>query len=232
MKKPLETPEILYQVIEAVSSLGIDELLTKVDLLVEKITNAVSTGIYTLDEHGQSVILRASKLHFDIIGKLRMKIGVGITGWVAQFGKIITLEKDAQKDPRFSRVTGLPDDLYESFLSVPILSGNVIIGVINVKHKNSHKYPRSQVKLLEMVGKLIGRAIEHTELLEKTKNLEVAIETQKAVNRAKGMLMEKLKVSENDAYHLIRKQATVERKPMKQIAEAIITSSHISKSYK
>lgn len=231
MKKSLEIPEILYQVIDAISSLGIDELLAKVDLLVAKITDADSTGIYILDEHGQSVILQASKLHFDIIGKLRMKIGVGITGWVAQFGKTVILEKNASEDPRFARVTGLPDDLFESFLSVPILSDNVIVGVINVKHKNPHKYPESQVKLLEMVGKLIGRAIEHTELLEKTKNLEDAIQAQKAINRAKGVLMEKLKVSENDAYHMIRKQATIERKPMKQVAEAIITSSQISISF-
>lgn len=230
MKNTSNNHEILYQVIEAISSLGIAKLLTKVNALVAKITDADSTGIYTLDEQGQSVILRASKLHFDIVGKLKMKIGEGITGWVAQFGKTVILEKDAAKDPRFSRVTGLPDDLYESFLSVPIKSGDVIIGVINIKHKNPHKYPNEQIKLLEMVGKLIGRTIEHADLLEKTKTLEEAVATQKAVNRAKGILMKKLKISENDAYHLIRKQATKERKSLKQIAEAIITSKQISNS--
>lgn len=231
MKKLLNNQEVLYQVIEAISSLGIDELLTKVDLLVANITDADSTGIYTLDEQGQSVILRASKLHFDIVGKLKMKIGEGITGWVAEFGKPVVIEKNAQKDTRFSRVSDLPDDLFESFLSVPIKSGNVIVGVINVKHKNTHKYPDEQVKLLEMVGKLIGRAIEHTELLEKTKSLEEAIATQKAVNRAKGILMDKLNISENEAYHMIRKQATKERKSLKQVAEAIITSNQISTTF-
>lgn len=228
MQKAIQNDEILYQVIEAISSLGIDELLTKVDLLVANITDADSTGIYTLDEPGQSVILRASRLHFDIVGKLRMKIGEGITGWVAQYGKMVVVEKDASEDSRFARVTGLPDDLYESFLSVPIKSGNVIIGVINVKHKDPHKYPKEQVKLLEMVGKLIGRAIEHTELLEKTKTLEEAVATQKAVNKAKGILMEKMKISENDAYHLIRKQATKERKTLHEIAGSIVTTHQIS----
>lgn len=230
MKKDIKNQEILYQVIEAISSLGVDELLTKVDSIVANITDADSTGIYILDEQGQSVILRASKLHFDIVGKLRMKIGEGITGWVAQFGKTVIIENNAPKDPRFSRVTGLPDDLYESFLSVPIKSGDVIVGVINIKHKDPHKYPDEQVKLLEMVGKLIGRAIEYADLLEKTKTLEEAVATQKALSKAKGLLMEKLKISENEAYHMIRKQATKERKALLQIAQSIITATQISGS--
>ncbi len=219
--------EILYQVIDAISSLGINELLAKIDSLVAGITNADSTGIYTLDEKTQSVVLRASKLDFDIVGKLKMKIGEGITGWVAKSGKTVVIEKNASKDPRFERVSNLPDDLYQSFLSVPIKDGEVIIGVINVKHKKPHQYPEDQVKLLEMVGKLIGRAIEHAELLDKTKSLEEAVATQKAVNRAKGILMARMKISENDAYHLIRKQATKERVHMKQVAEAILMSSQI-----
>lgn len=230
MNRLLNNHEVLYQVIDAISSLGIEELLEKVDQIVAKITDADSAGIYTLDEKTESVILRASKLHFDIIGKLKMKIGEGITGWVAQFGKTVILEKDAPRDPRFSRVTGLPDDLYESFLSVPIKSGDVLVGVINVKHKEPHPYPDEQVKLLEMVGKVIGRTIEHADLLDKTKSLEEAIATQKAVNRAKGMLMEKFNISENDAYQLIRKQATKERKTLLHVADSIITTSNIRPS--
>ena len=78
-----------------------------------------------------------------------------------------------------------------------------------------------------MVGKLIGRAIERAELLDKTRSLEEAIATQKAINRAKGSLMEKMNVTENEAYRLIQKQATKERKSMKEVAEAVITSFQI-----
>ncbi len=220
--------QILYQVIDAISSLGIEELLTKVDSLVAQITQADSTGIYVLDEKTESVVLRASQLHFDIIGKLKMPIGQGITGWVAKYGKTAIIEKNAPHDPRFNRITNLPDDLYESFLSVPIKSNNVIVGVINVKHKLPHQYSKSEIKLLEMIGRLIGRTIEHADLLERTKTLEEAVATQKAISRAKGILMKILKLSENDAYHTIRKQATKERKTMKQIAESIITAKDIS----
>lgn len=227
MDKNIQNHSFFYEVIDAISSLEVDELLTKVDIIVAKITHADSTGIYTLDEKTQSVILRASKLHFDIVGKLKMRLGEGITGCVAKYGKKIVIEKNANKDSRFVRIKDLPDDLYESFLSVPIKSGNVIMGVINVKHRLTHRYTAEEITLLEMVGKLIGRAIERAELLEKTKSLEEAIATQKAINRAKGTLMEKMNITENEAYLLIQKQATKERKSMKEISEAVITSFQI-----
>lgn len=216
--------EVLYPIISAVSSLEINELLKKIDSIVVGVTKADSTGIYTLDDRTESVTLRASKQHFDIIGKLRMKMGMGITGWVAKYGKTVVIESNAPGDRRFERTVDLPDDLYESFLSVPIMSGEVIMGVINVKHKLPHKYIKEEISMLQMIGKLVGRAIEHADLLEKTRNLEEAVETQKAVNRAKGMLINKMNISENEAYHLIRKQATKERRTMREIAESVITS--------
>src|SRR3989338_2055075 len=228
MKKDYTDVDVLYQVIEAISSLGTKELLAKIDYIVTHITHADSTGIYILDEKTNSVVLKASKLHFDIVGKLKMKLGQGITGWVAQFGKTVVIEKDAPSDSRFVRIPQIPDDLFESFLSVPIKSNNVVVGVINVKHKLPHIYPKSQVKLLEMIGKLVGRAVEQAMLLEKTKNFEEALQTQKVVNKAKGILMEKMNLSENDAYHTLRKQAMKKGKSMKEIAEAVITSSEIT----
>lgn len=226
-KKTLNTEKILYEVINAISVLDIDEMLLKIDIIVTKLTDADSTGIYTLDHTSQSVILRASKLHSTLVNKLKMEIGEGITGWVAKFGKTVVITKDASFDARFFRVIGLPDDLYQAFLSVPIKSGDVIVGVINVKHKESHQYPMEEVQLLEVIGKLIGKALEHAELLEKTKNLEEALATQKAVNKAKGILMAEKNLSENDAYHLIRKQAMKERKTMKEVAESILTTKFL-----
>lgn len=232
MKKMENPTGILYKIIDAISSFSIEDLLKKVDLIVQEATGADSTGIYILDELSSSVVLRASKLHFDIIGKLKMNLGEGITGWVAKYGESVVIEKNAKNDKRFLRTPNLPDDLYESFLSVPIKSGDIIIGVINVKHKSIHQYTKEQVELLEKVGKLIGRAVEYADLLEKTKSLEEAVATQKAVERAKGIIMVKMNLTENDAYHLIRKEATKERKSMKEIAQAIITSSKLENSFK
>ena len=219
--------QVLTNVIDAVSSLGIDELLIAVDEIISDLTTADSTGIYTLDQSSDSVILRASKIHFDCIGKLKMKRGEGITGWVAQKGIAVVIEKDAVKDPRFSRVAELPDDLYESFLSVPIQNGEVIMGVINIKHKNEHQYSPELVALVGLIGKLVGKAIERATLLEETQNLKEAIETQKSVNLAKNLLMKKLNISENEAFQLLRKQSMNKRISLLEVSQAVLTSESL-----
>lgn len=229
MKNKKSYQNYLYQIIGAISSLGLEEMLIKIDKIVTNMTDADSTGIYTLDEKTDSVVLRASKLHFKIVNKLKMKRGEGITGWVVEHGEVVVVENEATKDPRFSRVVDLPDDLYESFLSVPIKSNLVVVGVINVKHKDSHRYPKEQIEALENIGELVGRAVEHAILLEKSKSLEEAIETQKLVNRAKGILMDKKNLSENDAYHQMRVLSMKKRKSMRSIAEAMVTANDLTK---
>lgn len=219
----IDNVKILYQVIDIISTLDIKGQLDQIDAVVGKLTQADSTGIYTLDKDTHSVVLRASKLHFNVIDHLKMKVGEGITGWVVESGATVAIEKDAQHDPRFSRVTSLPDDLFEAFLSVPIKSSSVVIGVINVKYKEAHTFEPKVVKLIEAIGQLVGQSIEHSMLLEESKNLKEALETQKLLNRAKGILMERHKLSENDSYHFIRKQAMRENKSIKHVAEAIIT---------
>ena len=223
----LNEVEIMKSVIDAVSSLDIDNLLHAVDKIISDITLADSTGIYTFDKSGASVILRASKIHFDCVGKLKMHLGQGITGWVAQHGKSVIIEQGAPDDIRFARIADLPDDLYEAFLSIPILSGNVVVGVINVKYKNKHKYPPNQIKMVEMIAKLIGRSIEHAVLLEETQTLKNALATQKAVNCAKGILIKKYNISENEAYQLLRKQAMNKRLSMIEVAEALISTQEL-----
>ncbi len=219
--------QILYRIIDSISTIDINEMLDNVDHIVAKVTNADSTGIYTLDDKSNSVILRASIIHSDLIGKLTMKMGFGITGWVAEHNKTVSIENNASNDLRFGRVEELADDLFEAFLSVPIRNGDVVVGVINIKHKKPNHYSKDIIELIEGIGKLVGKAIDYSILLEKTKNLEETIDTQRKITKAKGILMQRKGLSENDAYHTIMKQAMSKNQSMKTIAEAIITSSSL-----
>ena len=63
----------------------------------------------------------------------------------------------------------------------------------------------------------------------KTKVIQEELETRKKVEKAKGLLMKERGLSEQEAYDLIRKTSMTRRMPMKDIAEAIILSSEITK---
>jgi AmiR/NasT family two-component response regulator len=58
-------------------------------------------------------------------------------------------------------------------------------------------------------------------------DLEQKLETRKVIDRAKGILMDKLNMSEAEAFRRIQQQSMNQRKSMKEIAEAIIIAHEI-----
>ena len=57
-------------------------------------------------------------------------------GWVARERRLLAISREAYSDPRFKYFKDLPQDTFEAFLSVPIISQNKVVGVINVQHRN------------------------------------------------------------------------------------------------
>ena len=67
--------------------------------------------------------LRASKnAHPDVVDRLKLRVGQGITGWVAEHHEPVAISEKAAQDPRFQFFHELPEDSYEAFLSVPLMS--------------------------------------------------------------------------------------------------------------
>lgn len=71
----------------------------------------------------------------------------------------------------------------------------------------------------------LERFKEFRELEDQVEDLEEALETRKLVDRAKGILMDRDGLSEKEAFRKIQKMSMNTRKPMKEIAEAIIITS-------
>jgi uroporphyrinogen-III synthase len=95
------------------------------------------------------LFLCASQLpHPGEIGQIRMKIGEGVTGWVAQHRSVVALSSQAYLDSRFKTFSALPEDTYEAFLSVPLFTSGDVIGVINVHHWKPRNHGPEEVALL------------------------------------------------------------------------------------
>ncbi len=75
----------------------------------------------------------------------------------------------------------------------------------------------------------ISRFQEFLKLQEEVGNLKLALETRKLVDRAKGILMDQHKMSEAEAFRKIQKMSMDTRKPMKEVAEAIILAYQAAK---
>ncbi len=225
LKKELN---LLYQVAQNVHSLEIDDLLRKIVKIAIKVTKGDSCLIYILDKKKQELVLRASKNpHRKLLRQIKMKIGEGITGWVAKEKKPVAISKGASKDNRFKFFHNLPEDLYEAFLSVPIINRHGVWGVINIQHKKEHIYSATEIKFLSAIGKLVGGAVENALLIEEAYLLREALDLRKLIEKAKGIIMKQRNIDEEQAFKLLRKESMNSRKSLKEISEAIILANNV-----
>ena len=225
----------LTQIIDLLSDLVIfnsydfQQFLNKLIKLILKIIPLDSCLIYFYDREKKELILVASKKpHDKLLGKIKLRWGEGITGWVAEHRKTAKLEKEAYKDRRFKFFKELPEDRYEAFLSVPIIDREGVVGVVNLQNRIPYRFVNNQIKTIEAVVKIIASAFEKVILERKVGYLETKLEERKVVERAKGILMRERKIDENLAYQTLRNEAMKTRKSLKDIAEAVILVSEIS----
>ncbi len=161
---------LLHRISGIVSSrLSLEKMLGELVGIVVGVTNCDACLVYLLEPSSAEIVLCASQLPHDAeIGKIRLKIGEGVTGWVAKHQSVVALASHASSDPRFKSFASLPEDTYEAFLSVPLISSGDVIGVINVHHKQKHKHSREEVALLGYVAEQMGGAIAKARLSERS----------------------------------------------------------------
>jgi len=190
-----------------------------------------SCFIYVLE--GNELVLRASKNpHEEIVGRLKLKLGQGITGWVAEHREPVAVHQNASQDSRFQFFNELPEDRYDAFLSVPIMSRGGLVGVINLQHRQPHVYNKRQIRLISTIGFLVGAEIEMARLESENTSLARQLEARKLVERAKGILQRDLGLTEEQAYLTLQRQSRQKRRSMKEVAEAIVLSEEVKNSSK
>src|SRR6516165_5660589 len=152
---------LLHRISGIVSSdMSLQRMLDALISLVVGVTSCDACLVYLLDSSKAEIVLCASQLpHAGEISNIRMRIGEGVTGWVAKHQSVVALSSRASADPRFKSFTSLPEDTYEAFLSVPLISSGQVIGVINVHHKQARDHMPEEVALLTYVAEQMGGAI-------------------------------------------------------------------------
>jgi PAS domain S-box-containing protein len=147
---------------EAQSS-SLHEVLEKLVVFATGLVESDSCFIYVRE--GEDLVLRASKNpHQEIVNRLTLKVGEGITGWVAEHRQTVAIGLSAWKDPRFKVFSDLPEDRFESFLSVPILTRGRAVGVINLQNSKPHEYTAREIASLSTIGAFVGAEIEMVRL--------------------------------------------------------------------
>jgi uroporphyrinogen-III synthase len=225
----LTSIDFLHQVSSRIAAA--DPLHVVLGSIVEFVTTVIpcdSCFIYVLEQG--KLVLRASKNpHADLVDRLGVQLGQGITGWVAENREPVAIASNASNDPRFMIFRSLPEDHFEAILCTPILCASKVVGVINLQHRLTYQHTENEVRLLSTLGFLVGAEIERARL--ETENVQLAnrLESRKAVERAKGVLQRDLGMSEDEAYRTMQKESRQRRISMQEIAEAILLGDDLKK---
>jgi len=231
--------DLLHRISGIVSSeRSLDEMLGEVVGLTVQVTGCDACLVYLLEAETGNVVLQASQVpHASEIGYLRIKKGEGVTGWVAEHRSVVALSSQASEDKRFKRFPYLVEDTYQAFLSVPLVSGGDLAGVINVHHRDVREHTPEEVALLTFMGEQMGVAVakaqlagQNARLLEETEEMKRQLETRKVVERAKGLLQRAHGLTEEEAYLRLRNESRRLRRPMRDLAEAIILAGDLARS--
>jgi len=208
---------------------SLQTVLGRVVHFVASVVQCDSCFIYVLED--DDLVLRASKNpHADIVDRLKLRVGQGITGWVAEHRQPVAVGCHAFEDPRFQVFNEVPEDHYEAFLSVPVLCRGRLVAVINLQHRHPHEHSWSEIQLVSTVGFLVGAEIALARLESENSELSERLETRKVLDRAKGILQRDLGISEEEAYLTIQRQSRQRRKSKRELAEAIVLGDELRRA--
>lgn len=230
LRLPDPTLEFLHEIGSHMAAA--DPLHTVLARIVEFVSSVVkcdSCFVYILE--GKDLVLRSSKNpHPEIVDRLKLRMGQGITGWVAEHRQPVAVGSHAGSDPRFQWFNELPEDRYEAFLCVPVVCRNRLVGVINLQHRQPHTHTEDEIHLVSTIGFLVGAEIEMARLEEANSQLSEELESRKLIERGKGILQRDLRLSEEQAYLMLQKQSRQRRMPMREVARAIVLSEEVKRA--
>ena len=111
------------------------------------------------------------------IDQLRVKVGEGITGWVARHGLAQNLA-DAANDKRSQTIPGTEDDTEESLLLAPMLYEDEVIGVIVLAKLGLSQFTADDLRLLEIYASIAAQAMANADATETMSAQSATLERQ------------------------------------------------------
>ncbi|MFV8263734.1 GAF domain-containing protein [Mycolicibacterium peregrinum] len=158
---------LLRELIRAASSgPGVEPLAAAATRMITASTATDVCFVHVLDDSDRALTLAGATPPFDAeIGKIRLPLGQGISGWVASHRQPVVISHDKESDPRYKPFESLRGRDFTSMVSVPMETGpGGLVGVLNVHTVDRREFTPRDVELLLVIGRLIAGALHQARL--------------------------------------------------------------------
>ncbi len=131
---------------------------------VRKAINADATSIYLFDRNTDQYILLASEgFKPGVDGKIVIRRGEGLVGWVGQREEPINID-NASADPHYKYFPETGEEIYHAFLGVPIINQRELLGVFVVQQQSKRRFDENEEAFVVTVAAQVGGVIAQAKL--------------------------------------------------------------------
>jgi phosphotransferase system enzyme I (PtsP) len=167
MPNPAFGPRVLLRRLREVMA-GQQTAQGKLDRIATLIASnmvAEVCSIYVM-RPGQVLELYATEgLKREAVHRSKLKVGEGLVGTIAEEAQLLNLD-DAQSHPAFKYLPETGEEIYHSFLGVPILRLGIVIGVLVVQNRTRREYSDEEEEALQTTAMVLAEIIASGELRE------------------------------------------------------------------
>ncbi len=142
------------------------DLQSALDIIVHKVRKALDTqvcSVFLLDKDINAHVLMASEgLNKEAVGHVSLEAGEGLVGLVAKHAEPLNLQ-DASLHPSFHYLKDTGEELFHSFLGVPIIHHRSVLGVLVVQHEERRRFDEGEEAFLITLSAQLAGVIAHAE---------------------------------------------------------------------
>lgn len=214
------------------SDLYLEDLLKLIVMVTAQVTGLKICSLWIVDESENYPVIRlkaTQAIDQEYVKDRAIFMNEGVVGHVASSKKPMVI-KDVLNEPLFKEKEMARKLKLISMLGIPLIVKNDhVVGVLNCFTEQPHDFTENEIYMITAVANQAAVAIYNQELIVKTRVIQEELETRKVVEKAKGILMKEESLSEEESFRKIQKFSMDKRKPMKEIAEAIIMMREMKK---
>ncbi len=157
-----------------------------VRLVINETTGAMGVdvcSVYLLEPRTRDLVLAATNgLSQTGVGLVRMRMGEGITGWAAHERRPVTVA-DVRAEPRFRWLPGVDQARFVSMCSVPIISGDRLVGVLNVQTDTHHEFDKDEIRFLGAIAAQVAGVLERSSLQSRLEDQVADLRRSEEIHR-------------------------------------------------
>ena len=153
---------------QATATLNLKEILDMAATAIQRDFAYFNAAIFLIDKSSHEVVMRSiAGGHAMVMQRgYRQSIGEGIVGSVAETGKTMVVNDIAQ-EPRYQPIAPTMKPV-GSELAIPIVRGDEVIGVVDIRNLEREAFGQSDVEAMEALADQLAVALENARLYEET----------------------------------------------------------------